>query len=83
MGIDVRAVFHLLLSQLHIQPLGLPVGVDYGYRRNQHSPSAKPATGFHRKVADSPSLVVEIEVVYNSQFAVCSLDGKILQMLIR
>jgi hypothetical protein len=62
--------------QRHIQSLRLPVRLDYGERRDQHLPAA----GLHHKVADGPSLVVEIELIYSSNLAVRGPDLKTFQM---
>jgi hypothetical protein len=76
-------MLNLPFCQRHIQPLGRPVRMDYGYWRNQHSPPAKPAAGIYNEVADGPSLIVEINVIYGSKLSVRSSDRKIFQMLIR
>ena len=78
--VDVGAFLNLPFRQCHIQPLGLPVRLDHGDWRDQHLPAAKPAAGFHRKVADGPRLVVEIELIDSSEIAVRSSNCETFQV---
>jgi hypothetical protein len=78
--VDVGTLLNLPFRQRHIQPLGLPVRMDYGDWRDQHSPAAKPAAGFHRQVADGPCLIVEIELIYTSEIAVRRSDHQTFQV---
>src|ERR1019366_871353 len=70
----------LLLRQRHIHSLSLKVRMDYGDRRDQPSPTTKPAAGFHDEVADGPCLIVEIDLIYDSKLAIRSSDQKTSQM---
>src|ERR1022692_2230045 len=79
MRVDVRAILNLLFRQRNIQPLGLPVRMEYGHWRDQHLPSAKPTTGFYREVADSPRLIVEIELINSSKLSIRSVDHETFQ----
>jgi hypothetical protein len=54
--------------------------MDYRNWRDQDSPAAKPTASFEREVADGPCLIVEIELIYSSELAVCTSDHKTLQM---
>jgi hypothetical protein len=78
--VNVGAVLDLLFRQRHIHAPGLPVSVDNGNWRDQHLPAGKPPVGFYRKVADGPCLIVEIEMIYSSNFAVRGMDLKTSQM---
>jgi hypothetical protein len=78
--VDVQAVLNPLFRQRHIQLSGLPVGADYGDWRDQGSPASKPPASVDHKMADTPSLIVEIELSYRSEFAVGRSDCKILQI---
>ena len=78
--IDIGAILHSLFRQRYIQPLGLPVGVDDGNWRDQHSPAAKPAAGFYHQVANGPCLVVEIQLIYSSNLAVRGPEHNTLQV---
>ena len=78
--VDVGAILNLLFRQRHIQSLGMPVRMDYGKWRDQHSPAAKPAAGIDNEVADGPCFIVEIELIYGSKLAVRSSDHKTFQV---
>src|ERR1700735_4944535 len=78
--IHIGARLTLLSGQRHIESSGFPVGLDYGNRRDQNTPAAKPAAGFDREVANGPRVIVEIELFDGSQFAIRGTDYKARQM---
>src|ERR1035441_10291983 len=78
--VDVGTFLNLLFRQPHIQPLGLPVRMDYGDWRDQHWPAAEPAAGFYREVTDGPCLIVEIELIYTPELTVRGSDCKTFQV---
>ena len=80
-GVDVGALLNLILRQRHFQTLGFPVRMGYREWGDQYLPAAKPAAGFHRKIADAPRLIVEIELLHRSDLAILSLYGEALQMI--
>ena len=80
MGVNAGAIFHLQFCQRHFQPPRLPIRVDDRNGRDQHLPISKPASGFHREVADDPRLIVEVELIYSPNVAVRRSDHHIFQI---
>ena len=81
MRIDVRAILNLLFRQSHIQSFGLPIRhANNGDRRDQYLPAAKPAAGVNREIADSPGLILEIELIYRPNLAIHGPDRQSVEI---
>ena len=78
--VDVGAPLHLIFRQRHIQSGGLPVHMDDRNWRDQHSPATQPAE-FYGEVADSPSLIVEVKLIYSAKLAVRSSHYETVPLL--
>lgn len=44
------------------------------------STAVKPAAGVDREVTDAPRIVVEVNLIYNTELAVCGSNRKALQI---
>src|SRR6185312_2683815 len=69
-GIDGRACLDLLLVQSDVDHTLFPVDALHGNRRDQHLAPAEPVSRVDYQIADSPAMVVEVDVLDSADLPV-------------
>src|SRR5215470_1606681 len=77
-GVDRRAVLHLLLGQRGPEPRGAG-HQPKGERRDQHAAAREPCPGVDDEIANRPGPIVEIQILHAADIAVHRLDRDALE----
>jgi hypothetical protein len=73
--IDARAVLHLLARQIQVDNISSQICVADRVWRNQHLPFGRPASSIDHEIADTPRLVIEIDVLHTPYVAIACNDS--------
>ena len=68
--INGGTVFNLLAGQIDEKHFPFGIKVTQGLSGNQHPASWKPSTGIGYQIANGPTFVIEIEVLYVPDLAI-------------